>query len=41
VQFLVEYFNVLGFRGQYWMLIVAAMIALYAVFAWKTGGGRP
>jgi hypothetical protein len=37
VQFLVEPFTFLGFQGQYWMLIVAAMIAAYVVFAWKTG----
>ena len=37
VQFLVEPFTFLGFQGQYWMLIVAAMIAAYVAFAWKTG----
>jgi hypothetical protein len=40
VQFLVEPFTVLGFQGQYWMLIVVAMIAAYILFAWKTGNRK-
>jgi hypothetical protein len=36
VQFLVEPFTFLGLHGQNWMLIVVAMIAAYALFAWKT-----
>jgi hypothetical protein len=36
VQFLVEHFTVLGFEGQYWMLIVAGLIAPFVFFAWKT-----
>jgi hypothetical protein len=40
VQFLVEPFTFLGFRGQYWMLIVVAMIAAYVLFAWKTGNRK-
>lgn len=32
VQFLIDPFTVLGFQGQYWMLIVVAMIAAYALF---------
>lgn len=36
VQFLVEHFTVLGFEGQYWMLIVVGLIAASVFFAWKT-----
>jgi hypothetical protein len=36
VQFLIEHFNFLGFQVQYWMLIVAVLIAAYFVFVWKT-----
>jgi hypothetical protein len=38
VGFLVEHFTFLSFQGQYWMLILAAMIAIYILFVWKTGG---
>jgi hypothetical protein len=38
VGFLVEHFTFLGFQGQYWMLILAAMIAIYILFVWRTGG---
>jgi hypothetical protein len=37
VQFLVEHFTFLGFEGQYWMLIVAGVIAAFIFFVWKTG----
>jgi hypothetical protein len=40
VQFLVESFTFLGFQGQNWMLIVAAMIMAYILFAWATGSRR-
>jgi len=40
VQFLVEPFIFLGFQGQYWMLIVVAMIAAYVLFAWKTANRK-
>ena len=40
VQFLVEPFTFLGFQGQYWMLIVVAMIVAYVLFAWKTGNRK-
>jgi hypothetical protein len=38
VQFLVEPFSFLGFQGQYWMLVVVAMIAAYTLFVLKTRG---
>jgi hypothetical protein len=38
VGFLVEHFTFLGFQGQYWMLILVAMIAIYILFVWRTGG---
>jgi hypothetical protein len=31
LHFLVEHFSFLGFDGQYWMLIVAAMIAIFVL----------
>ena len=40
VQFLVEPFTFLGLQGQYWMLIVVAMIAAYVLFARKTGNRK-
>jgi hypothetical protein len=40
MQFLVEPFTFLGFQGQYWMLIVVAMIAAYVLFAWKIGNRK-
>jgi len=36
VQFLIERFTFLGFEGQYWMLIVAALIAAFIFFVRKT-----
>lgn len=36
VQFLIEHFAFLGFEGQYWMLIVAGLIAAFIFFVWKT-----
>jgi hypothetical protein len=36
VQFLIGHFTFLGFDGQYWMIIVAALIAAFVVFAWRT-----
>jgi len=36
VQFLVEHFTFLGFKGQYWMLIVVGLIAAFVFFVWKT-----
>jgi hypothetical protein len=36
VQFLIEHFTFLGFEGQYWMLIVVALIAAFILFVWKT-----
>ena len=36
VHFLVDRFTLLGFEGQYWMLIVVAAIAFYILFVWKT-----
>ena len=35
VQFLVERFTFLGFEGQYWMLIVVALIAAFIFFVRK------
>jgi hypothetical protein len=35
VQFLVGHFNLLGFDGQNWMLIVAAVIAVFIFFVWR------
>jgi hypothetical protein len=31
LHFLVEHFSFFGFDGQYWMLIVAAMIAIFVL----------
>ena len=36
VQFLIERFTFLGFEGQYWMLIVVALIAAFIFFVWTT-----
>jgi hypothetical protein len=36
VQFLIERFALLGFEGQYWMLIVAGLIAVFIFFVWRT-----
>jgi hypothetical protein len=36
VQFLIGHFTFLGFDGQYWMIIVAALIAAFVAFAWRT-----
>jgi hypothetical protein len=36
VQFLIKRFVFLGFEGQYWMLIVAGLIAVSIFFAWWT-----
>jgi hypothetical protein len=36
--FLVEHFRFLGFEGQYWMLILVAMVAIYIFLIWRTGG---
>jgi hypothetical protein len=36
MQFLVEHVSLLGFDVQNWMLIVLGMIAVYALFFWKT-----
>jgi len=36
MQFLVEHVSFLGFHIQNWMLIVLGMVAVYALFYWKT-----
>ena len=36
MQFLIERFTFLGFEGQYWMLIVVALIAAFIFFVWTT-----
>jgi H+/gluconate symporter-like permease len=36
VEFLIAHFNLFGFDGQNWMLIVAGLIAAFVLFAWKT-----
>jgi hypothetical protein len=36
VQFLIKRFVFLGFEGQYWMLIVAGLLAAFIFFAWRT-----
>jgi hypothetical protein len=36
VQFLIQPFHVLGLEGQNWMLIVLAVVAAFALFAWRT-----
>jgi hypothetical protein len=36
LHFLVEHFSLLGFDGQYWMLIVAAVVAGFVVLALAT-----
>jgi hypothetical protein len=33
LQLLTEHFSLLGFDGQYWMLVVAAVIAVFAFLA--------
>jgi H+/gluconate symporter-like permease len=35
LQFLTEHFSFLGFEGQYWMLIVVGVIAIFISFARK------
>jgi hypothetical protein len=35
VQFLTEHFSFLGFDGQYWMLIVVGLIAVFIPFVRK------
>lgn len=37
VHFLVEHFTFLGFDGQYWMLVVVALTAIYILYVWKSG----
>jgi len=36
MQSLVEHFSFLGFEGQYWMLIVVALIAAFIFFVLTT-----
>jgi hypothetical protein len=36
LHFLVEHFSLFGFDGQYWMLIVAAVIAVFVVLVLAT-----
>jgi hypothetical protein len=36
LHFLVEHFSVFGFDGQYWMLIVAAIIAAFVLLVLGT-----
>jgi hypothetical protein len=36
LHFLVEHFSLFGFDGQYWMLIAAAVIAGFILFALTT-----
>jgi hypothetical protein len=36
LHFLVEHFSLLGFDGQYWMLIVVAVVACFVVLALAT-----
>ncbi|WP_256387929.1 hypothetical protein [Bradyrhizobium sp. SK17] len=38
MQFLIQPFHILGLEGQYWMLIVVALVAAFALVGWKTGG---
>jgi hypothetical protein len=38
VQFLIQPFHIFGVEGQYWMLIVVALVATFALVGWKTGG---
>jgi hypothetical protein len=32
LQFLIGHFSILGFDGQYWMLIVVGLIAVFSFF---------
>jgi hypothetical protein len=36
VQVLIKRFALLGFEGQYWMLVSAGLIAVFIFFVWKT-----
>jgi hypothetical protein len=36
VEFLIAHFDLLGFDGQNWMLIVAGLVAASALFVWMT-----
>ena len=36
VQFLIENFSFLGLEGQNWMLIVAALLAVFVFYVWRT-----
>ena len=40
LQFLTEHFSLLGFDGQYWMLIVVGLIAVFIPFA-RNNRDRP
>lgn len=35
LQFLIEHFSFLGFDGQYWMLVVAGLLAAFITYARK------
>jgi len=36
VQFLIEHVNILGVEIQYWMLLVVALVAGFAIYGWNT-----
>jgi hypothetical protein len=36
VDFLIQPFHILGFEGQYWMLIVVVLVAGFGLLAWRT-----
>ena len=40
LQFLTEHFSLLGFDGQYWMLIVVGLVAVFIPFA-RNNRDRP
>jgi hypothetical protein len=35
VQFLVQKFNFFGIEGQYWMLVVIGLLAVFGVSVWR------
>jgi hypothetical protein len=36
VQFLIQKFSFFGIEGQYWMLIVIALVAAFSFAVWRT-----
>jgi len=36
LEFLIGHFNLFGFDGQNWMLIVAGLVAAFVIFVWNT-----